>query len=110
MRTCFCIGESGSPQFTLSAAHEHGVCYGISRSMLKGGQNGGGIPIGENFQPSITANGCGAVCYEVYDARGNGDGGVSPTITGDHENRITDYTSVVIIDHSRRHDYQEFGV
>ena len=27
MRTCFGIGEPGSPQFTLSAAHEHGVCY-----------------------------------------------------------------------------------
>lgn len=32
----------------------------------------------------------------VYDARGNGDGGVSPTITGDHQNRITDYTAVVV--------------
>ena len=27
MRTCFGIGEPGDPQFTLSAAHEHGVCY-----------------------------------------------------------------------------------
>ena len=31
----------------------------------------------------------------VYDARGNGDGKTVNTITGDHENRITDYTSVV---------------
>ena len=46
----------------------------------------------------------------IYDARGKGEGGVSPTITGDHENRVTDYTSVVIIDHSRRHDYQELEV
>lgn len=30
----------------------------------------------------------------VYDARGNGDGETCPTITGDHENRITDYTAV----------------
>ena len=27
MRTCFGIGEPWSPQFTISAAHEHGVCY-----------------------------------------------------------------------------------
>lgn len=27
MRTCFGIGEPGDPQFTISAAHEHGVCY-----------------------------------------------------------------------------------
>ena len=32
----------------------------------------------------------------VYDARGNGDGGVAPTITGDHQNRITDYTAIVV--------------
>lgn len=31
-----------------------------------------------------------------YDARGNGDGKTSPTITGDHNGRITDYTSVII--------------
>lgn len=32
----------------------------------------------------------------VYDARGNGDGAISPTITGDHQNRITDYTAIVL--------------
>jgi DNA (cytosine-5)-methyltransferase 1 len=32
----------------------------------------------------------------VFDARGNGDGNTSPTMTGDHNNRITDYTAVVV--------------
>lgn len=32
----------------------------------------------------------------VYDARGNGDRKIVPTITGDHENRITDYTAIAI--------------
>lgn len=32
----------------------------------------------------------------VYDARGNGNGGVCPTLTGDHENRITDYTAIAV--------------
>ena len=32
----------------------------------------------------------------VYDARGNGDGKIAQTITGDHENRITDYTAIAI--------------
>ena len=32
----------------------------------------------------------------VYDARGNGDGTVAPTMTGDHQNRVTDYTGVVV--------------
>lgn len=39
----------------------------------------------------------------VYDARGNGDGRTCPTITGDHENRITDYTAIAI----ERHTFNE---
>lgn len=39
----------------------------------------------------------------VYDARGNGDGKIVPTITGDHESRITDYTTVAI----ERHTFSE---
>lgn len=50
------------------------------------------------------------VCYAVYDSRGNGEGGVAPTLTGDHQNRITDYTGIVIIDHSRRHNYQPLDI
>ena len=32
----------------------------------------------------------------IYDARGNGGGAICPTITGDHQNRVTDYTAVVL--------------
>lgn len=32
----------------------------------------------------------------VFDARGNGDGQIVPTLTGDHENRITDYTALAV--------------
>ena len=38
---------------------------------------------------------------ECYDARGNGDGETCPTITGDHENRITDYTAVCVSESGR---------
>lgn len=31
----------------------------------------------------------------IFDARGNG-GGICPTLTGDHQNRITDYTAIVL--------------
>lgn len=33
---------------------------------------------------------------ETYDARGNGNGEISNTLTGDHQDRITDYTSIVV--------------
>ena len=32
----------------------------------------------------------------VYDARGNGGGGTSPTITGGHQASISDYTAIVL--------------
>lgn len=32
----------------------------------------------------------------VYDCRGNGDGWVSPTITGDHQRWVSDYTAIVV--------------
>ena len=32
----------------------------------------------------------------IWDARGNGNGRISATLTGDHDNRITDYTNVVV--------------
>jgi len=46
-----------------------------------------GTAEGKNIVPSILL---------VYDARGNGDGLICPTITGDHENRVTDYTALAI--------------
>ena len=59
-----------------SGSKTHGIGYELEKS------------------PTIRAGGtCEIVCY-VWDARGNGDGVVSSTITGDHENRITDYTNV----------------
>jgi DNA (cytosine-5)-methyltransferase 1 len=42
----------------------------------------------------------------IYDCRGNGDGGVSCTIAGDHQNRVTDFTAVAVIpinDKATRH-------
>ncbi|MBQ1776660.1 MAG: hypothetical protein IIZ93_00740, partial [Acidaminococcaceae bacterium] len=36
------------------------------------------------------------IVSRIYDARGNGDGKTIPTLTGDHENRITDYTALCV--------------
>ena len=43
--------------------------------------------------------------YLVYDARGNGDGEITPTLTGDHQNRIPDYTGIAV----QGFDMQAFG-
>lgn len=41
-----------------------------------------------------------AIVQQIYDCRGNGDGKTAPTITGDHKNRVTDYTSIVFENNS----------
>ena len=46
--------------------------------------------------PSKNQGGIAVVEKYVYDTRGNGDGETVPTITGDHNNRVTDYTCLAI--------------
>lgn len=46
---------------------------------------------------------------ELSAARGNGNGETVPTITGDHNDRITDYTAVVCYDLTRRDVAREYG-
>lgn len=45
---------------------------------------------------SRASDGCITEPDKVWDARGNGDGNLCSTLTGDHDNRITDYTNVVV--------------
>ena len=62
-----------------ATATQTGICPTLPASM---GMGGGYIPM-------ITDR-------KVFDARGNGDWKIVPTITGDHENRIADYTAIAI--------------
>lgn len=97
-RTGIGIGEDGDPAYTLQANHEHGVCYCIAGNIIDrsetAGANGSGVK--ENQSYTLNTVDRPAVAYKVFDARGNGDGRTCPTITGDHENRITDYTAIAI--------------
>ena len=61
------------------------------------------IYLQDGIYPTLPAMDCGgannqAVIYEpvVYDCRGNGSGNIVPNLTGDHENRVTDYTAVCV--------------
>ena len=59
---------------------------------------GGGkssVDIHTDRSPTLTTTHYGEPAV-VYDARGNGNGDVAPTMTGDHQNRITDYTGAVV--------------
>ena len=52
--------------------------------------------VGYTVSTNSNASGRNTPLVLVYDARGNGGGGVCPTITGDHQDRITDYTAIVV--------------
>lgn len=82
--------------FTLNAVDRHGV---VSAG-FKAGNGAQARSIGWDVEkaPTIAAEAGGnsvpSVCV-AYDARGNGDGKTASTLTGDHENRVTDYTTVI---------------
>ena len=74
----------------------------VEAAGFKAGQGAQARSIGwENEKcPTLAAEAGGnsvpSVCVKCYDARGNGDGQTVNTLTEDHENRITDYSSVVV--------------
>lgn len=68
--------ESNQVHATVS---QTGICPTLPASMGMGG----------GYVPMVTER-------KIFDARGNGDGQIVPIITGDHENRITDYTAIAI--------------
>lgn len=68
--------ESNQVHATVS---QTGICPTLPASMGLGG----------GYVPMVTER-------KIFDARGNGDGQIAPTITDDHENRITDYTAIAI--------------
>ena len=55
-----------------------------------------GSGYGQDGDPSFTLNHVEQHAVATYDARGNGDGYVACTLTGDHQDRVTDYTALVL--------------
>jgi DNA (cytosine-5)-methyltransferase 1 len=74
--------------YTLNTIEQHAVCC----------LNDQGVSVmstSENITSTLRAQEHGHQPI-VYDARGNGNGELAPTITGDHQNRVTDYTALCI--------------
>ena len=57
-----------------------------------------GSGYGKDGDPSFTLNHVEQHAVATYDARGNGDGQTTCTLTGDHQDRVTDYTALVLED------------
>jgi DNA (cytosine-5)-methyltransferase 1 len=72
---------------TLNATDRHGVCMAM---------NVGFFITAVGRSPTLLARMYKDPHVAVYDCRGNGDGKMVPTLTGDHENRVIDYTALCI--------------
>lgn len=87
---CITAGNSKSGQGAIGCS--------IRAAGFKAGQSmAGGIGYQEECAATLSAQASGTeptVCI-CYDARGNGDGKTVPTITEDHNDRVTDYTAIV---------------
>lgn len=103
-------GVSGNPDESIKAweaapGHSQASPYGCDRESksytlkIRSGCEGGGKGALVQTEKSATLSTLqDQTLFQsvVYDTRGNGDGKIVPTITGDHENRITDYTAIAI--------------
>lgn len=104
--------NQGGMAIVMDAYQHHGYRENDTCGTLTAGQNQtirGDTPIviegngsreshkGDGFKESETMYMLNTVeQHAVFDARGNGDGKTVNTITGDHENRITDYSAVAV--------------
>ena len=72
-------------------------CLPFDTTQVTSPQNGCNPKWGDPCHPLAAQGHPPTVICKCYDGRGNGDGQTVSTLTGDHENRITDYTSVVVV-------------
>nr|DAQ54686.1 MAG TPA: Cytosine specific methyltransferase [Caudoviricetes sp.] len=89
------VGATENVSYTLNTVDRHAVAYTLK---IRSGREGGGKGALVQTEKSATLSTLqDQTLFQpvVYDARGNGDGKIVPTITGDHESRITDYTAIV---------------
>ena len=55
-----------------------------------------GIGYRDEQSPTLRAHMLPVVITACYDARGNGDGKIAPTVTGDHNSRVSDFSAIII--------------
>ena len=102
------IDDSGKVQTLAAEAGGNSVpsvcikeCLPFDTTQVTSPQNGCNPKWGDPCHPLAAQAHPPTVICKCYDARGNGDGQTVNTLTGDHENRITDYTSVVCMAHGQ---------
>ena len=100
--TAGCNGSGWREQacYTLNTIDRHGVCYAPNGNHCGNYEE---ADVSATLQTRYHYGSGGDAAAVVYDCRENGDGLHVPTLTGDHGNRVTDYTAVSV------HDMRAFG-
>lgn len=75
-------------------AEAHGNIPAVCGFSYRAGSKAGGIAHETEKSPTLLGQRHDAAVCAVYDARGNGNGITVPTLTGDHQSRVTDYTAI----------------
>lgn len=111
--TCYTLNTIDRPAIAfkpMQSADAHGVGASESAAPTLAAQPGGNAVPAICFPQvarTLTAEADASFCIDrgknvvCYDARGNGDGAHAPTLTGDHESRVTDYTAVCVMAHGK---------
>ncbi len=88
------VGNPGDPSPTLSTAFVPGV---VDFEPGIASREGGHVynDISGTIRAEPGDNQMTVIVPQVHDMRGNGDGQIVPTLTGDHASRPTDYTPVI---------------
>lgn len=108
----FCIQGNTIDRADTAGANDTGVkedvCYTlntIDRPAVAFALDCRNMAVNEELSATLQAKGNGGKSLNyinpvaeplIYDARGNGDGMTSPTMTGDHNSRVTDYTAITL--------------
>lgn len=71
-------------------------CLPFDTTQVTSPQNGCNPKWGDPCHPLAAQGHPPTVICKCYDARGNGDGQTVSTLTGDHENRVSDYTIICL--------------
>ena len=82
-------GISENVAHTLNSVDRHGV-------VCLNDQGGSVMGVSHDVAGALRAQEHGHQPVVAFTARGNGDGMLVPTLTGDHQNRVTDYTALCV--------------
>jgi site-specific DNA-cytosine methylase len=84
---------SDGASYTLDATDRHGVCYAPNGNHCGNYEE---AAVSATLQTRYHYGSGGDAAAVVYDCRGNGDGLHTPTLTGDHQRRVSDYTALCV--------------